>query len=178
MTNLALYVNDLSELIDKRKQVDAIYTDLSKAFNLVDHSMLIKKLRGYGFEVSFLKWFNTYLVDRKLKVVVGGYEVTEFTAGTGVPQGSRLGPVLFNIFINDIGNCFLNSDFLLYADDLKLYRKIESEKDAELLQEDLDRLTVWCHLNKMTLNINKCFVVSFTRKSPVNNTDFVITSMA
>ncbi|KAA5579648.1 hypothetical protein F3H14_37965, partial [Pseudomonas aeruginosa] len=84
---------------------------------------------------------------------------------SGVPQGSLLGPLMFNIFINDIGTCFRSSDFLLYADDMKVYRKVNSSNDCQMIQEDLLRLEEYCHLNKLDLNVSKCFAMTFTHKT-------------
>lgn len=100
-----------------------------------------------------------------------GHISDEFEATSGVPQGSHLGPVLFNIFINDIGNGF-QSEYLLYADDLKIYRRITSVLDTNVLQSDIDELHAWCR-TKLNLNIKKCAVMSFSRSQtyePMNYT--------
>lgn len=178
MSNLAIYINDISECMDKNIQVDSIYTDFSKAFDMVDHYVLISKLKAYGFEGNFLRWLESYLRDRKLKVVIGGFASREFSAGTGVPQGSHLGPVLFNIFINDITTCFHHSNFLLYADDLKLYRDIQNVDDCNKLQSDLTRLQQWCDKNKMTLNPDKCYHLTFTKKNNAINYDYKINEIS
>lgn len=87
-----------------------------------------------------------------------------FPVLSGVPQGSHLGPLLFNAFINDIGSCFRSTKFYMFADDLKFFRKVNSSLDSELLQRDLDSLFGWCSANGMSLNISKCYVIRFTRK--------------
>ena len=88
---------------------------------------------------------------------------------SGVPQGSVLGPLFFNLFINDISLCFKKSKFLLYADDLKIFLRTESLRDCFDLQNDLNNLSEWCRLNSLHLNLDKCFHVSFYRSlHPIN----------
>lgn len=93
---------------------------------------------------------------------VNGYYSKEYEVKFGVPQGSHLGPVLFNILINDIADN-LKSEYLLYADDMKIYRKIAAEDDIRALQQDLDKLYQWCLENKLRLSIDKCAVMMFNR---------------
>lgn len=165
VSNLVCYTSDLIKSLDNRIPVDSIYTDFSKAFDKVDHSLLIHKLSQYGISGSLLKWFSSYLLNRTSKVAISGYLSRSFTAYSGVPQGSHLGPILFNIFINDIPKCLSNSNVYLFADDLKIMRPISSSSDTELLQDDLNRLSSWCQRNNMSLNINKCHHMHFTRST-------------
>ena len=85
-----------------------------------------------------------------------------------VPQGSHLGPILFILYINDLPSVFKNSEYKIYADDVKIYRTIESVNDSDLLQSDLNAFNDWCFVNKMFLNIDKCKVINFTRKNVFN----------
>lgn len=114
-------------------KVHAVYTDFSKAFDRVNHDILLQKLDAIGVRGNALKWINSYLVGRKIQVRVDGHLSSNYDVKTGVPQGSHLGPILFNIFINDIGVNF-SSEYLLYADDLKIYRRITSNPDSQALQ--------------------------------------------
>jgi hypothetical protein len=84
---------------------------------------------------------------------------------SAVPQGSTLGPLLFNFFINDISDKINHSKFLLFADDLKIYRNIKSAEDCKALQVDIDAVHQWCGENGMELNIQKTKIISFTRKT-------------
>lgn len=163
VTNLLEYKNYLCNAFAKNKQVDSIYTDFSKAFDKVNHSLLCRKLQSMGIHGSLLRWIESYLSNRSQLVALKGElsEPTEVTSG--VPQGSHLGPLLFNIYINDLVDQ-LCCPCLLYADDLKIFLTINSINDAMLLQKDLDTVAQWCHTNRMFLNTNKCFVVTFTRK--------------
>lgn len=163
-TNLTSFVEDLVEVMDAGNSVDAIYTDFSKAFDTVSHTLLIQKLEIIGVTGNMLTWCESYLQSRKSVVVINGYSSKSFISSSGVPQGSHLGPLFFNIFINDICSCFCNSKCLLYADDLKLYRTVRTELDAICLQNDLNNLVQWCRENCMSLNTSKCYVIKFSRK--------------
>ena len=170
-TNLLCYVSSVSEYLDRRIPVDAIYTDFSKAFDKVDHSLLLDKLSHMGIGGPLLKWFHSYLSSRFSKVVINGHHSNSFQATSGVPQGSHLGPILFNIFINDITKCFKYSNYSLFADDIKIMKPIQTESDTELLQDDLDRMVKWCEANKMSLNVSKCHYIQFSRnKANTHNT--------
>lgn len=80
---------------------------------------------------------------------------------SGVPQGSLLGPLLFIIFVYDIERCFVNSEYLLFADDMKVFRIVNNPSDEMLLQDDLHRLDQYCYTNKLELNVDKCFFYNF-----------------
>ncbi len=142
-----------------------IYTDFSKAFDMVNHGILIDKLKQCGVKGSALDWLKSYLTDRLLQVRVNGYISELYEATSGVPQGSHLGPILFNIFINDIGEHF-KSEYQLYADDLKIFRKINSDDDIDILQRDINTLYSWCQKNNLNLNKNKCVVLSRLANPP------------
>lgn len=164
-TNLLSYVTPIMSEVDCNRQVDAVYTDFSSAFDKVHHSILLDKLRTqYGICASLLSWFRSYLANREQSVVVNGYESSPYIASSGVPQGSHLGPILFILFINDITQCIRNCNCSLFADDMKLSRVIVSADDQLLLQEDLDRVSQWCLSNNMVLNIGKCQHITFTKK--------------
>lgn len=110
--------------MDSGDQVDVIYTDFEKAFDKVNHLTLLSKLNYFGLSSPLVKLFSSYLHDRVQYVCYGGFSSSEFRAYSGVPQGSNLGPLLFTIFINDISDCIRNCEYLLYADDLKMFRKV------------------------------------------------------
>ena len=164
LTNLFSITQYLSQELDQNKQVDVAYTDMSKAFDSITHNRLFLKLRSFGFSESTLALFQSYLLDRKLRVVFNGYKSQYYTQFSGVPQGSNLGPLLFLIYIDDIAHIIKHSRFELYADDLKIYKTINTYDDSLLLQEDIHNIVAWCTLNGLTLNILKCLIVSFTRK--------------
>ena len=162
-TNLVEFVNFIQNAMDLQVQVDTVYTDFSKAFDKINHNILIFKLAKIGVHGDLLRWLTSYVFNRSLLVVVNGHRSTPFPATSGVPQGSLLGPLLFLIYLNDIGQCFKHCNFSLYADDLKVYLSVNSISDCLLLQNDLDRLFSYCLQNELSLNIEKCCFISFTR---------------
>lgn len=170
ISNLANYTHYLSMSLDNNIDIHAIYTDFRKAFDRINHSILLKKLFAIGIRGAMLRWFTSYLSGRIQYVVFNGSNSHEFSPTSGVPQGSILGPLLFNIFINDLGDNF-ESESLFFADDMKLYRKIRSMEDCLALQRDLDRLSEWCERNFLELNICKCQYIIFSHKRYI--TDFV-----
>lgn len=173
-TNLVTFAEALVESVDANQQTDVVYTDFSKAFDRVSHGVLIEKLKAYGFSGSFLCWLKSYLKERTFHVVVNGYSSKTYNIASGVPQGSHLGPILFNIFVNDVTECFQQSTPFMFADDLKIARVVSSYTDMSLLQEDLNRLSKWCKDNCIKLNSNKCLHIKFTRKLKPLNTSYYI----
>lgn len=110
------------------------------------------------------RWFKSYITRRTQRVVIAGYESYTIVISSGVPQGSILGPLLFIMYINDVNQCFKYSKFLLYADDLKIFYSINNDQDKLRLQEDLDRFSLYCSQNSLTLSLDKCKVITYTRK--------------
>lgn len=172
-SNLLEYKNFLCSAFARNVQVDSVYTDFSKAFDKVNHRALCIKLAAYGIHGSLLRWLQSYLRLRSQLVAVKGYLSTPVTVTSGVPQGSHLGPLLFVIFINDLVEN-LSCPCLLYADDLKIFAAIKESSDTMALQSDLYVLSNWCNKNYMQLNVDKCFVITFTRKSIVITYDYTL----
>lgn len=172
-TNLFCITQYISESLDSGGQVDVIYTDFSKAFDRLDHGILLCKLRQFGFSDKLSDLLASYLHCRRQYVEYRGFRSDEFIASSGVPQGSILGPLLFVIFINDIVS-MLDVDCLLYADDLKLYSDINSFEDCLKLQMNLDRINNWCITNNLPLNVQKCHVLSFTRRNEQLHYDYTL----
>ena len=163
-TNLLVYTSYLFKSLDTNKQTDSVCTDFRKAFDRVDHRLLLEKLAFNGIRGNLWRWFCSYVTNRTQKVVIKGFESSLVSVSSGVPQGSILGPLLFVIFINDVHSCFKFCKYLLYADDLKIYHTISNLKDVENFQRDLDSLTQYCTTNKLSLSINKCKSITFTKK--------------
>ena len=147
--------------------------DFAKAFDSVDHNILLAKLKSYGLygvTGNSLNWFADYLHGRLQSVVVDGVASQWTSVTSGVPQGRILGPILFAIFINDFPDVVLvKSRTALYADDSKVYESISSMQCCETLQQSLDSLNTWSYINNMSFNASKCKVLTVTRKlNPVN----------
>ena len=157
-TQLLEVVNDWSSAIDSFKPVDVVYLDYRKAFDSVPHQRLLVKLEAYGIQGQVLSWIKHFLLDRFQRVVVNGVQSKNTLVTSGIPQGSVLGPIMFLIYVNDLPEGILSS-LKLFADDTKIYRSISSADDRILLQEDLDRLSLWSVKWQLPFNINKCKVI-------------------
>ena len=164
-TNMAEFNQYLSEQLGKGAQVDVVYTDFQKTFDKVNHVRLLRKLKTLGFSSETIDFFQSYLTGRRQYVLYGGMKSHVFQCPSGVGQGSDLGPLLFSLFINDIGDPVERSKLLLYADDLKMYRTIECVTDCEGLQDDLNKLVEWSEKNRLPLNVDKCETITYTRKT-------------
>ena len=166
-TNLVHFTRDAINWIEEGFQVDVFYADFQKAFDQVNHLILGKKLKKFGFHGKLWMWIMSYLMGRFQFVRFLGHDSQPYRVLSGVPQGSHLGPLLFLIFINDI-NCVFDINFLLYADDLKIYLKVDNLHDCYQLQTNIDNLVLWCNNNRLFLHLNKCYLVTYSRKlSPI-----------
>jgi len=141
--NLMVFNNFVLEAVEKHIQIDVIYTDFTKAFDTVDHGCLIDALYKSGFGEPLLSWFKSYLSDRVQWVKVFGYKSSISKVSSGVPQGGHLSPILFSLYVNGIKGVIKNCEFLIFADDLKLFRKIENLSDCSALQDDLNNMVAW-----------------------------------
>lgn len=144
-------------------QVDSVYTDFTKAFDKINHCVLFQKLEAIGITGSLLLWIKSFLANRTQIVKIKSYQSNPFPVTSGVPQGSHLGPFLFLLFINDIHTALSDTNFLIFADDLKIFYKITSLTDCSVLQKTIDKLQNWCITNHLFLNFSKCFIISFSR---------------
>ena len=126
------------------------------SFFYVPHSLLITKLKYYGFNNLLLQWFNNYLSNRLQRVTLEGYTSNYLNVLSGVPQGSILGPLLFNLYINDITTVLENSkcSTYMYADDSKISCNIKGINDCLILQDHINHLYKWCKTWGMSFSIN------------------------
>ena len=163
ISNLTSFMETAYGAIDDGCQLDCIYTDFSKAFDRLDFGIIIDKLSRFGFHPNLLHFFHSYLTNRPHFVEYNNYRSKNFTSTSGVPQGSVLAPLLFNLFINDIVSS-MTCNALLFADDLKIFKVIRSVNDCLLLQKDLQSLCDWCGVNKLALNYGKCKKITISLK--------------
>jgi hypothetical protein len=153
--------------VNTQGQTDSVYFDLSNAFDIVPHNLLLHKLTNSGLSSGYVSWFHSYLANRQSSVRISGTLSSFYVVKSGVPQRSSLGPLLFNIFINDICDSISYSKYLLFADDLKIYCNINNVHDCKLLQSDINSVQKWCFQKGMTLTVGKTTIISFTRKTVV-----------
>ena len=140
--------------------VAIVFLDLKKAFDTVNHFLLLKELSSIGASNNVISWFRSYLSGRRQITSANGQISTDKPVNCGVPQGSVLGPLLFVIYINTIVNVILNARYFMYADDLAI---IVGNKDPiitqQLIQEDLNRISDWCDSYRLTVNASKTKVL-------------------
>ena len=168
-TNMVNFCDSLSLSLNENIVNHVIYFDFAKAFDSVNHDILLQKLKTFfKIDGTLLKFLVNYLKDRHQRVVVGNEMSSTLTVNSGVPQGSILGPLLFVLFINDIPSGLSNNtDIVLYADDTKIWRKMISPSDQSILQRDIDYLNEWALKNKMRFHPAKCKVLIISaRASP------------
>ena len=163
-------VGRISDLIFKAMNNNEItlvaFVDLKKAFDTVDHNLLVKKLDCIGIRTKLLKWSENYLTHRKQATLVNGKRSTNRDIRCGVPQGSILGPLFFLIYVNDIRHIGGKSDIFLFADDTSLLSSNKSQIIArDELEIQLTHLATWCSQNKLTVNLRKTKCMVFGTKS-------------
>ena len=156
-------VHDLAKNLNDGLQTDVMFLDFSKAFDKVDHNLLLHKLEHYGIRGQLLLWLTDFLSERKQQVVVEGHHSSSAEVTSGVPQGSVLGPLLFLCFINDLPTN-VRCKIKLYADDVLLYTTIRTVDDCHKLQADLYSLEQWAKKWNMLFNPAKCEFLRVSNK--------------
>ena len=140
-----------------------LFVDLEKAFDTVDHNILLKKQDHYGVRGTSNKWFESYLTDRKQFVSINGFNLNISAITRGVPQGSVLGPLLFLISINDLNAAIKDCKVHHFADDTNLLN-IKAKHLNKFINIGLKNLTKWLNANKIYLNFSKTEMVLFRPK--------------
>ena len=166
---LELIVRLITQL-DKDEMPINIYLDLSKAFDTIDHTILIDKLKYYGVHEINLKLFSGYLENRKQYTEIDNVKSNTSLITTGVPQGSILRPLLFIIYINDFAKATKLFNFLIYADDTTLSSTLNTFNDnihdqnlETLINEEILKISEWLKINKLSLNVVKSKYIIFQK---------------
>ena len=154
------------QALEMGEDVCSVFLDLSKAFDKVPHIPLLSKLAHLNVPKTLFDWLHNYLCQRLQYVVVNGESSASTCVISGVPQGSVLGPLLFLIYINGLTQIPLNNGthLLLYADDILIYRRIQTQMDYHLLQQDVGALETWLLQNHLQMNASKCKYMTISRK--------------
>ena len=172
--------NGILQSLDQGVEVVSVFFDLSKAFDSVPHALLLQKLIDINVNPYLFNLIYSYLTERNQFVVVNGSQSTQVKVTSGVPQGSVLGPLLFLIYINGITCANINGQVSIYADDIALYKVIQSPLDYQSIQDDINTICLWTEDNNLKLNASKCCYVLFSKKSQpcLPNTQLLINDQA
>ena len=160
-TQLINFADNVSQALNQSLRTDIVYFDFAKAFDSVNHDIILKKLKNrFKIDGTMLKFLVGYLQDREQCVIIDGKKSKNAPVRSGVPQGSILGPLLFVLFIDDMPEVISKDTHIaLYADDTKIWRQIRTWEDHIALQLDIDALNTWSVVNKMKFHPQKCKVV-------------------
>ena len=157
--------NHILEALSKKQVALLLLIDFSKAFDVVEHSILLHKLQHYGVRGIAFKWIESYLNDRKQFVNINGTDSSQKPIEYGVPQGSVLGPLLFIIYINDLPNISKFAHFILYADDANIIVTGQNVHEVMLKVEQLcNDIVKWVDNNGLALNLKKTKYMVFSRQ--------------
>ncbi len=160
------FVADILISNEEKKYTVSVLLDLSKAFDTIDHNILLTKLEYYGIRGIALEWFRSYLSHRTQYVDYKSVNSSSLEISCGVPQGSVLGPLLFIIYTNDLPHSLIHSKCILFADDTTVYSSSPNIKDVvSSVENDLSILHDWFCANKLSLNVNKTNFMIFSPKS-------------
>lgn len=172
-TALTAVIDNWIEAINNKNLVGTIFLDLTKAFDLVNHSILLQKLKLYNCSTNSIQWFTSYLSNRTQTVSVSGTLSSSRPITAGVPQGSVLGPLLFIIYINDLPLHLNNSDIDMFADDTTVSAYGKSFTSVQnALQTELTTIERWCTQNSMVPNITKTKVMHISATNQIQTPDY------
>ena len=167
--SIAQFTGYVSKSLDMRLPTFATFIDFHKAFDCVQHSILIGKLAEINLDNNVFDWVRSYLSERKQRVLANGAYSTYQSVTQGVPQGSVLGPLFYLIYANDLAKVVKHCKIAIYADDTVLnVTHPDSEKAIQYMQEDLDSLSKWCSANNILANTEKTKVMVFGSCNSLN----------
>ena len=159
-------LNNIINTLENKEYGVCILLDFAKAFDTVNHEILLKKLEHYGIRGVALQWLTSYLSNRMQCTEVGDVQSELEIIRWGVPQGSVLGPLLFLIYINDIVNSSNIFKFILFADDTSLYYSCKNVHTIEdVINRELDKISEWLSANRLSLNVGKSKLLYFTNNN-------------
>jgi len=173
-TALIRVCDDIRKAMDDRKITVLVLIDFSKAFDLVNHTLLLSILESFNLSDNVISWFSSYLSGRK-QCVRGGNTISSMNDVTvGVPQGSTLSALLFSLFVNRVSKSWRNSKHIMYADDLQLYihcTPSELQETVFMINNDLKSLNEWCLKHGLSINHKKCQAIVIGTRRYINALD-------
>jgi hypothetical protein len=152
LSQLLEHQDDILAALENGENFDSVYSDFSKAFDKCDHGILLHKIKRLKIRGKHGRWIQNFLTERQQVILVNKVKSKYSKLVSGIPQGSVLGPILFLIYISDIGQDLI-ANTLVYVDDTKVKQKVTSESDVEDLQKELIKLDNWAKVNNMEFNI-------------------------
>ena len=155
LSQLLSHFDKIITRLENNQNVDVIYLDFAKAFDKVDHTILLQKLELLGVGGKLHAWIKSFLLNRTQRVMVNGHLSNEAHVKSGVPQGSVLGPLLFLILISDIDRDIVDAFLSSFADDTRIGMSVMTEDDISVLQSELDKVYAWAANNNMAFNNSK-----------------------
>ena len=158
-TNLLESLNDWTLSLSNHESVVIGYVDFARAFDSVSHPKLFLKLQGYGIKGNLLFWIQAFLTNRTQSVGVGSFLSTTRPVISGIPQGSVLGPIIFNVFINEITDNFTYFTAKLNADDVKLYINLSFPNAVTNFQQHLSLIKSWATTWQIAISHSKCNIL-------------------
>ena len=159
-------IKDVIKGFEENRITIAVFLDLTKAFDCVDHKILLKKLKHYGIKGVAIKWFTDYLENRKQYVYFKGIKSKEKVMDIGVPQGSILGPILFLIYINDFCEVVQSGNQIIFADDANYYLTGSNFRQTlDEVNSNMKLILRWFRANKLSINLIKSEAMLFTRRN-------------
>ena len=178
------FTDQIITSLDRNETPTSIFIDLTKAFDCLDHDILLHKLKHYGLEDKALKLCTHYLSNRKQYINLPDASSSQLSINTGVPQGSILGPLFFLIYINDLPNSSDSINFITYADDTTLLTTLNPQTHNNNINNELEKVYKWFCSNKLSLNASKTKAITFhtpqrhitpplltINNQPIENTD-------
>ena len=164
-SQLLEHIDYVINSVQSNKNVDVVYLDFAKAFDKVDHKILLQKIESFGIKGKIYNWIKNFIENRNQQVLVEGILSRKEKVVSGVPQGTVLGPVLFLIYIDDLEESLKHSLLRIFADDSKIVKDIENREDHQLLQEDINLAVKWSRDNNMELNKKKFQLMQYGTKN-------------